>query len=268
MDDLRSIFVDELEQNLWTAWSIFGRGPGCSLHDSDDLLWFETPLPIIPFNGVLRFRARPDVDPAIDGIVDHFRQRGVQFMWLLHPSAGPVDLPDRLRARGLMEVERMPGMARTLDELEPVPDLPDGIEVRQVRESADTAALYQFAAWRWQIDERYRTEYAAIADGFRFGQPGSNAQTWQAWRDGRPVAKAAVFLSRRSAGIYAVATRPEARRLGLARALTLVALHYARDNGRRLAILHSSPMAESLYRSMGFESVAEFRLFASGDFHV
>ena len=268
MNDFRSVFLRELEHNLWTSWSHFGRGPGCALHDSDDLLWFETPLPMLPYNGVLRFRVTHEPDATIDSIVEHYRQRGVQFMWLLHPSAQPADLADRLQARGLQEVELIPGMVRTLEDLEPVPPLPEGVEIRQVRDDADAAALSQFAAWRWQIDDRYRAEYAAIVAGFRFGQPGSGAHMWQAWRGGEPVAKAGMYMSPVSAGIYAVATRPEARRMGLARALTLIALHYARDHGRRVAVLHSSAMAESLYRSMGFDPMAEFRLFASTEFHV
>ena len=91
---------------------------------------------------------------------------------------------------------------------------------------------------------------------------------WQAWREGKPIAKAGMYLSYRSAGIYAVVTRPEARRLGLARSLTLKALHEACSQGYRLAVLHSTPMAESLYRSLGFSTVAEFRLFASHEVYV
>ena len=88
-----SIFFRELEDNLWAMWSTFGRGPGCSLHQGNNLLWFETPLPIVPFNGVLRFQVQTGVDLAIGRIVDHFRKRKAQFMWVLHPSARPARAP-------------------------------------------------------------------------------------------------------------------------------------------------------------------------------
>ena len=52
-------------------------------------------------------------------------------------------------------------------------------------------------------------------------------------------------------------------KLGRAGILTLTALHYARVHGCPLAALHSTPMAESLYRSLGFVPVADFRLLAS-----
>ena len=72
-----------------------------------------------------------------------------------------------------------------------------------------------------------------------------------------------MYLTRESAGIYAVATRPEARRLGFARLLTLTALPKARALGHQLAVLHSTPMAEGLYHSLGFATITEFELLAS-----
>lgn len=91
---------------------------------------------------------------------------------------------------------------------------------------------------------------------------------WQAWRGDQPIAKAGMYLSSGSAGIYGVVTRPEARGLGLARSLTLTALHEAHSSGYNLAVLHSTPMAVNLYRSIGFDSIAEFRFFASEEVYV
>ena len=56
--------------------------------------------------------------------------------------------------------------------------------------------------------------------------------------------------------------------LGLARTLTLTALHQARAFGYRVAVLPSTPMAEALYRSIGFSTIAQFRLFASEEVYI
>lgn len=66
----------------------------------------------------------------------------------------------------------------------------------------------------------------------------------------------------------AIVTKPEARRLGLASILTLTALKTARMLGKNFAVLHSTPMAENLCRSLGFETIVEFRLFASEEVHI
>ena len=264
----KSFLVNELERNLWETWSIFGRGPDCYLHEEEHLLWYETPIPIIPYNGVLRFQLETNVDQVIAEIVDHFKLKKSQFMWILHPSSSPPDLSKRLLSHGLKDVEPVPGMVRHLDELPEISPIPEGIEVRKVMDERDASAFYQFASWRWNIPEQYQSHYKAIAKGFQLGQPGSKVHMWQAWCDGKPIAKAGMSLSNKSAGIYAVVTRPEARRLGLASTLTLIALHEAKSRGCPLAVLHSTPMAERLYRSLGFNTIVEFRLFASQDVYV
>lgn len=264
---LRSTFLCELEENLWEVWSTWGCGPGCSLHEEEDLIWFETPIPIIPYNGVLKFQLQTDADRVINEIMEHFRDRKAQFMWVYHPSSEPGDLQERLLKHGMKDVEPIPGMARTLEDLEEITPVPDDIEVRKVGSEKDASAFYQFAAWRWDVPEQHQSQYESIVKCFRFGEPNTNAHLWQAWREGKPVAKAGMYLSPNSAGIYAVATRPEARRLGLARALTLTALHEARSRGYRVAVLHSTPMAEGLYQSIGFDTIAEFRLFMSEEVH-
>lgn len=264
----RDDLIREIEANLWEAWSNFGRGSGCSLHEKEDLLWFETPIPIIPYNGVLRSQLQTNVDQEIGSIVGHFARKKAQFMWIVHPSSSPPDLRDRLKIKGLKDVEPISGMARILDDLPKLPPLPADIEIRRIVDERDVSAFHQFATWRWHVPEEYKEHYPAVTEWVRFGQSGSKVLMWQAWRAQQPVSKVALYLGAGSAGIYAVVTKPEARRLGLASALTMTALREARSLGYRLAVLHSSPMAQSLYRSLGFDSIAELRLFASEEVHV
>jgi GNAT superfamily N-acetyltransferase len=264
----QTTLIDELEANLWETWSNFGRGRGCSLHDEGDVLWFETPIPIIPYNAILKFQVEENIEQKIDRLIDHLNDRRVAFMWLVHPSSRPTDLADRLERRGLSEIELVPGMVRGLDDLPEPPPLPKDIAVRKVAEQEDAGEFFQFAAWRWGVPEEHSGKMGNVMAAFRFGASGSKAHMWQAWRQGRPVAKAGMYLASGSAGIYAVVTRPEARRLGLARILTLAALEFARACGYKLAVLHSTPMAEGLYSSLGFETMARFRVFASVEAHI
>ena len=92
-------------------------GSGCKLHDELGALWFETPIPTLPYNSVLRFSADVDEEVLIDRIFATYRKRGVQFAWVVHPSAVPTNLVDLLNARGLQEAEVVHGMWLDLNHL-------------------------------------------------------------------------------------------------------------------------------------------------------
>ena len=97
---------------------------------------------------------------------------------------------------------------------------------------------------------------------------------WLAETDGTPVACAVLIwwpmpptvdeLHRRRGYVSSVYTRPEYRRLGLARTLMEMLVAAARDLGIRKVLLNSSTMGRQLYLNMGFqmnERVLEIKLF-------
>lgn len=67
------------------------------------------------------------------------------------------------------------------------------------------------------------------------------------------------------AGIYGVATTESGRHRGLARLLCSTALDAARTAGVERTVLHSTPMARSLFQRMGYEDVATFEVWAAPD---
>ena len=255
--------IHQIELNLWETWSNFGRGPGCSLHEEKDVLWFETPIPILPYNTVLRFQVAQDVDERIDALVHCYAERNVGQLWIVHPSSRPVDLPERLAQRGLQEIEIVPGMARNLENLPEPPPSPPGLEIREAIEEQDLIEVYNLAAWRWGVPDEYRPQLGKIIENFNPGEPGSNTRFWLAWKDGQPISKVGLYNGSGSAGIYAVATKTEARGLGIASILMNVAMRAAKEMGHKLCVLDSSPPAEKLYQRLGFTTYAEFRLFSS-----
>jgi GNAT superfamily N-acetyltransferase len=254
--------IHEIELNLWETWSNFGRGPGCTLHDESDALWFETPIPVLPYNTVIKFQVERDVDARIDSMINRYTERNVPLLWIVHPSSRPHDLPERLQQRGLQEIEIAPGMARTLDELPEAPPLPAGVEIREAIEDKDLMELYGLAAWRWGVPEEFRPQLEKMIAKFEIGERTSRTRFWLAWKDGVPISKIGLYKGSGSAGIYGVATKPEARGLGIASLLMNVAMQAAKDMRYQLAVLDSSPLAEKLYKRLGFVTVAPLRLYS------
>ena len=258
----REEVIHQIELNLWETWANFGRGPGCTLHDEDDVLWFETPIPTMPYNTVLRFQVEHDVEQRIGSLVKGYTDRNVIQLWIVHPSAIPSDLPQRLVGHGLQEIEIAPCMARHLENLPEPPPLPTGVEIREAIQESDLIELYGLAAWRWGVPEEYRAQLRKMIEKFEIGERGSNTRMWLALKDGVPISKIGLYNGSGSAGIYGVATKPEARGLGIASILMNVAMNAAKEMGHKLAVLDSSPLAEKLYQRLGFIAVAPLRLYS------
>jgi ribosomal protein S18 acetylase RimI-like enzyme len=260
--------IHEIEFNFWETWSNFGLAPGCALHDEGDALWFETPIPIIPYNVILKFQVERNINQKIDEIISHYTRRKVSFLWVVQPSSVPLDIGDRLQSRGLQHIEIIPCMARDLANLPQVPSLPDDVEVREAIEESDINKFQELTAWRWGVPSDYRQQLQSIFESFKIGKPGAKAHMWVAWRDGVPISKAGSYYGDGSVGIYGVATKPEERGQGLASVLMVETMEAARQAGQKLAVLHSSPLAENLYKRLGFVTVTEFHLYASEETYL
>jgi GNAT superfamily N-acetyltransferase len=258
-----STTLASVEANLWSMWSQFGRGPGCALHDAGGLTWFETPIPVPPYNMVVRCHADGHAHEAIARVFARFRRRAVPFVWFVHPSARPVNLGMLLEQQGFEKIEEIIGMTMDLSDVQAPPRLPPGVEIHRVTPPNDLALFMEFVAARWHVPAAARPHLALIAGTFRIGAADSPNRAWVAIKDGMAIAKVFTHDAADVVGIYGMATRSASRGLGLGRALCLTALADARSRGHRRAVLHSSPMAVSLYTSVGFREVAPFSLFAA-----
>lgn len=256
--------VAALEGNLWDMWAVFGMGDGCVLVDTHEVLRFETPIPYVPYNSVMRFRAGDPADHLIDEVLGAYAARHVPVVWVVHPTATPTDLDARLEARGLVEAEVCPGMVAPLDEVPPPDPFPEGVVVEELGPSA-RADFAELVAWRYSLPDDASPVLLSIMAARHFGEPECPTKAWVARVDGRIVSKVAVHLAAGVAGLYGVATRAEARGLGLARNLTALAFSRARRLGYATGVLHSTPMAVGLYKGLGFQHVADFRLYSTPD---
>lgn len=208
------------------------------------------------------FRIEDDLEPArlLEGARSFFGSRGRGFaVWARAGEAADRDLIAACEGDGLKAVYEMPEMV--LDTRpEERPD-PEGFELRRVGTAEDAADYWRVAA----------SAYASIgfppevfahyddADGLR----ADRVAAFLARREGRPAGIAMTVVSHGVAGIYWVGSTEEARGRGLGWSVTAAAVNAGFDMGAELASLQASPMGESLYRRMGFETIYDYRLYLS-----
>lgn len=260
--------ISALEQNLWSQWSQFGRAAHCGLHDRGGILRFDTPIQTLPYNGVLRCGGVANIDGSIKSIIAHYGSRRVPFMWIVHPTTLPSDLESHLQAHGFKETEVCPGMITEPRTLARAEAPPHGVKLREITPNDDDDVL-TFLAWRWQAPYEALPVLRDIFGKNHVGRPGAATRGWVATQSGRIIAKAFTHRTEGVVGLYGVATKPEARGVGVGRALCLKALHESVTDDTRVLILHSTAMAASLYKKMGFREVATFKVYVRGaEFHA
>jgi len=205
------------------------------------------------------FRVDDDLDPGelLERARAFFAARDRGFVvWARAGAAEDRDLIEAAEEAGLQAVFEMPEMLldRRVDAHPP----PTGVELRRVTSAADADDYWQVAASAYtsigfppEVFAHYENDGGLSAD---------NAAAFLARLDGRPAGIAMTIVSHDVAGIYWVGSTEEARGRGLGWTMTATAIDAGFDMGAGIASLQASPMGESLYRRMGFETIFNYRL--------
>ena len=208
-----------------------------------------------------------DLDPAtaderIADVGQWFAARGVPWRWLVGPTSRPADLGERLLGAGYELVSDSAGMALDLAGFASEPS-PPGVEIATVDDEAGLAAWAGIQQRALDLDATRTEAWRGAHD--RVMSADIPFRDWIALLDGAPVAAAGLFVAAGVAGIYNVATVPEARGRGIGRAITAAALVEAVARGQRTAVLGASEMGYPVYRRLGFRDVSRLRSYAWGD---
>lgn len=260
--------IEAIEKAFVAQWTNFGYAPGGIFHESEDLIWSEAPVPQLPYNAILQTRLGHDAEERIEQIVKHFRQREVQFLWLVHPSATPANLAEQLVAKGLSLAEQATGMSLDLTSWKPESlPLQGPISYREVTDEQGLQAFEELMVAYWELPVE---SHAFVLGVSRWVYESRNrGARWVAYKDGKPVGK--VYLSylglQDTAAIFGVYVLPSARGHGIASTLTRLAINRAAEIGRRRVVLHSSKMAVNIYHQLGFVDRCILPLYATTALH-
>jgi predicted GNAT family acetyltransferase len=253
-----------IEENLNEVFFLLGSSPSTHLHDDDpDLCWYITPkVPYPLFNHVYltRLPKEEDVDARIEELRKLFASHQLPLMWSVGPFSRPSALGSHLESHGFRRVEELPGMALDLKALNEDIAFPSELAIERVRNAEVLSEFVEVMRVGYEMPE-------FTVDGLFevFSAVGlTNESPWRNYvgrSDGEVLTTASLALVAGIAGIYNVATVPEARRRGFGTAMTLAALGEAHELGYRIGILQSSAEGLGVYRRLGFEQHSTYYIY-------
>jgi len=253
--------VTALEANMIGFWSAYGRANQRTLHASSELVWFYTGVPSPLFNGVLFAQLKPHkVKAAVDSLQAKIRQQRAPALWWIGPFSQPAQLGSLLEGYGLHPVGEVPGMAIELAAVANQLDLLSGFTIQKVT-TKDLQAVWARTAAAGTGFSDSATDALVQLEASLDETHYQGQQRYLGFLDGIPLATSALMLDAGVAGIYAVATVPAARGRGIGRAMTVIPLLEARQQGYRIGILQASDMGYPLYRKIGFQERSRYRLY-------
>lgn len=249
--------VDLIEDHYIETWRLMGGAVGGEVFETDAYVVARAALNHIPYNHVLRCSPTRDPDALIEEIFGRLLER--EAVWTISSRCRPADLADRLLARGCEPYTTVTGMSLDLDEASvPSPPFVEGVELVEV--TPDLLELWaDLVLDQWHLSDTDRAILLAMHEEFGY----ERVRRFLCLADGVPVGKASFAVHQPDViGIYGVGTSPQARRMGLASALTARALREAWHSGARTVVLHSTPMAVRLYENLGFRPHCILRVFS------
>ncbi len=250
-----------LQSNMVAFWSAYGRAKGSTWQATSEVVWFYTGIKVPLFNGVLSADLNPDgVKATVDGLQAKLDEQGAPALWWIGPGSKPDHIGSLLEQHGLQPAGEVPGMAIDLVRMDSKPEMPTNFTVQKVSKPEMQSLWGRIAAVGTgfpgdAVDAMARLE-ATLGDTQYMAQ-----HRYIGSLNGTPVATSAMVLDSGVAGIYAVATIPQARRKGIGRIMTVTPLLEARQIGYRVGTLQASSMGYPIYKKIGFKDVCKYRLY-------
>lgn len=204
-------------------------------------------------NSVIPLGEPPTVERALSTVEGLYASQGLPAVFQVGSTALPSDLDDRLAARGY--VSGSPTLIQVADVGTVLDRLPESTVPVTVRAEPDREWL---DLW-WLVDGRGDAAALAVAARILTGGPARYATA----RDdaGRAVAVARLALVGEWGGLYCLAVHPDARRQGLAAAVTRALVARAADEGVRrlwLQVVEANAAARALYDRAGFRTEGSY----------
>lgn len=225
--------------------------PAADWHEDGAFTRFVSGLPD-PFGNLVwnAHLGEESVDQELKAIAAPIIASNSPAIWIAGPTSEPATIAERLLANGFFAGHPLEAMAVDLAEVADAV-IPAGCRIDEVCDDGEMKSWLDVLAVGYELMPEVAANFGYWPRHLGYSSR-SHMRAFLAKQNDRPVACSLLYLHDGVAGIYCVATVPDARRQGLGCAITTVPLLEARAAGYRVGVLQSSAMGAPIYRRIGF----------------
>jgi len=203
------------------------------------------------------------VDQKIARVLERNHQLGgIPLGWQVGPSTTPADFGQYLLKNGFSFIARVPGMAANLQKLEKVSPSSSNFVIEPVRTGAQLRQWLDILAKVDGFTDALQDGYGVMFESLGL-DPGGDSQLFLGLESGRAVVTSRLFCAGGVAGIWHVATLPEACGKGYGTAMTLAAANAGHECGYRFGVLYVTPAGLGVYQRLGFQEYSHIDVYQS-----
>lgn len=259
-DTSDAALIDAIRRNMCDFFRHMSRLNPAEHYEGDNFVRWISEVPHPWFSGALSLTTPTEqADTFIAETIEYFRAHNVgAFTWWMQPPLRAADWEATLSRHGFSFSDDIPGMAVVLNELTESPGAVKGLEIQAVTDEATLQTWVEVFIHGYGLPESWLAPALDLWRQFGFELPLRN---YLGYLNGKPVSTSTLFHGGGAAGIYCVATLPEARGQGLGATLTLQPLLDARAEGYQVGVLQSSQMGFGIYKKLGFRHLCQIESF-------
>ncbi|MCM3629786.1 GNAT family N-acetyltransferase [Paenibacillus glycanilyticus] len=221
----------------------------------------ESPISFGLINSVLTYKRSETKDPVeeVKEIEDAYAKQGMKLHWLTY-SHEPDELVEKaLLVNEFQPIEEMTGFGLALEKWSSDLHI-QGFEVGAVQTETEIETYRKIALAGFGIPDNLADIFCKIFVDGPFQD--KSIQHYVAYMEGEPVTTVTTFKEDGVVGIYNVATPEAHRRRGYARTALAEVLREVQKQGAQQAVIIATPMAASVYPSVGFKEELTIQLFS------
>lgn len=258
-----SNIIQALEANLQAHVRLYTGLPGAMICDAPGVTGVMTGLDVSE-SCVYRTDFPAELaSERIEQVLQRYRIEGcLPMWWIVGPSSEPANLGKCLERQGFRCFAHPHGMFAFLSALNQRIELPGDFIIERVTNSSLLMKWVEIVRVADEISESLMAGFYELYQSQGYGSD-APCHLFLGKVNNQPVATSRLFPAGGIAGIYHVATLPEARGRGFGTAMTLAAAHAGRELGYQVGGLFATPAGYPLYHRLGFQEVCTMDVYQS-----